>query len=431
LHEALELLKLHVQTVRVARVTLRRQKQDCFGIVYGVSGGHDFFGGAPLEHDVSLEFSHEAVFDSLSKDQRGLNVPPTPPRRSFLGLWPYGAGTRQGARGSSSFMARAFGTAAPPPPRSPRSSSSRIANMSTVARRVTEPWKARLDALLPRRGIQAIHELPVESLSPFYRIHDGFASLSSTLDLPELLEKPDTTVAGSCFYIYPAVALKRAARYPTWVRFARVDRNCVACASRREKRSKKIAYIERNGDRILDDYSPLAFIGDTVSNMVSQRCFGISKLEMQAVVEDIRPSAPPEQPPQTAKQEAEQRTAPEGEEGVSPSSSPINSQTEDDDLFESEGMPCPLAPSVPFIASGEPNLLKDGDPNPSARPPPGRPAARPSGPRYHPQRLAPRPYHASRLTQPGMSGSDEEWQPKNWTGSITPTSIEEPKNWDI
>jgi len=476
LHEALELLKLHVQTVRVARVEVRRQDHDCFGIVYGVAGGHDFFGGAPLEHDVSLEFSHEAVFDSFNKDQRGLNVPDTR-SRGLGGLWTSTTQrTRlsppQSPRASSSFMARAFGSAASTPPRSPRGSSSRIASASSVARHLSEPWKARLEALLPRRGVQAIHELPLQSLSPFYRIHDGFASLSSTLDLPDLLERPDTTVAGSCFYIYPALGLKKASRYPTWVRFARVDRNCVACASRREKRSRKIAYIERNGDRILDDYSPLAFVGDTVSNMVSQKCCGVSKLYMQAggssssgANADAKLNVPSAlQAPPRAEQEVGPRTAPEGEEGVSASSSPVNSQSEED-LFESEGVPCPLAPSVPVFATGQPDLVLSvplqrhagiqDSPKPNPRPLP-RQLARPmpthqaassareedhgqpatssrSGPRHHQtQRPAPRPSDATHLPAIAMSGSeDEEWQPQHWSGSITPTRTEEPQHWDI
>jgi len=185
------------------------------------------------------------------------------------------------------------------------------------------------------------------------------------------LESPDTTVAGSCFYIYPVLGLKKVSRYPTWVRFARVDRNCVACASRREKQNKKIAYIERNGDRILDDYSPLAFVGDTISNMVSQKCCGVSMLRMQAAgssdsrgalrngadihVADIKRGVfSALQDPPRAEQKVEPCTAPEGE-GVSASSSPINSQSEED-LMESEGVPRTLAPSVPVFATGQPDL---------------------------------------------------------------------------
>jgi len=411
LHEALELLKLHVQTIRVARVEFGKQNHRCFGVVYGVAGGYNLFGGAPLEHDVSLEFSHEDVFDSFSKDQQGLNVPTTPPE-GLRGLWPSRMFRTQptplSPRGSSSFMARAFGTAAPTPPRSPRSSSSRIASANIVTRHLSEPWKARLDALLPRRGVQAIHELPLQSLSPFYRIHDGFASLSSTLDLPDLLEAPDNTVAGSCFYIYPATALRRANRYPGWVRFARVDRNCVACASRREKRSKKIAYIERNGDRTLDDYSPLAFVGDTIYNMVAKTCCGKSVLELKAEgsslsnssiraladradvaaickadIKGVRPKG---------EQEVGSRTTPKGEEGVSSSSSsPINSQTEED-LFE-ESVPCPLATPMPVFATGQPDASTSQ-------------------------------MSASSRRHTGM----QEWEPQYWTGSTTPTSTEKPEH---
>jgi len=304
--------------------------------------------------------------------------------------------------------------------------------------------------LLPRRGVQAIHELPLQSLSPFYRIHDGFASLSSTLDLPDLLEAPDNTVAGSCFYIYPAIALKRANRYPSWVRFARVDRNCVACASRREKRSKKIAYIERNGDRILDDYSPLAFVGDTIYNLVAKTCCGKSVLEMQAgsslsnrsiraladrpdvadiCMADIKGVRP------RGEQEVGPRTAPKGEEGVSSSSSPINSQSEED-LFE-EAVPCPLAPSIPVFATGQPDAVMSqmssslrrhtGLQDPLVH---AATLSRPGpGPRHNQtRRLAPRPNDTSRLPQPGFSGSDEEWEPQHWTGSTTPTLTEKPEH---
>mmetsp|Transcript_53189 Transcript_53189/g.167152 ORF Transcript_53189/g.167152 Transcript_53189/m.167152 type:complete len:340 (+) Transcript_53189:2-1021(+) len=107
-------------------------------------------------------------------------------------------------------------------------------------------------------------------LAPFFHIHDGFGVLLSTRHLPLLLCSPDDSVDGSCFYVYPVRGLEAIKRHPHLFRFARVDRNCVACVHYHEEFAG-IVYAESTGELVEEEEAPLAFIADTVSNIAGQR----------------------------------------------------------------------------------------------------------------------------------------------------------------
>lgn len=107
-------------------------------------------------------------------------------------------------------------------------------------------------------------------LTPFYCIHDGFGVLMNTKHLPLLMTHPGDSAHGSCFYVYPSRGLEPAKRLPYLVKFARVDKDCVACADARQKKPS-VTYVERAGNAIEDDESLISFIGDTVSNVAGTR----------------------------------------------------------------------------------------------------------------------------------------------------------------
>mmetsp|Transcript_113098 Transcript_113098/g.351092 ORF Transcript_113098/g.351092 Transcript_113098/m.351092 type:complete len:352 (+) Transcript_113098:50-1105(+) len=113
-------------------------------------------------------------------------------------------------------------------------------------------------------------ELPPPSLAPFYRVHDGFGVLLSTQHLPFLLRSPGDALQGSCFYVNPIRGLEPVASRQSLVRFARVDCNCVACTERWERFSR-VVYMEKSGEQVEEEEAPLAFVGDTVSNLAGQR----------------------------------------------------------------------------------------------------------------------------------------------------------------
>jgi len=54
------------------------------------------------------------------------------------------------------------------------------------------------------------------------------------------------------------------------IKFARVDKNCVACADQREA-SPYVVFAEHSGDFEDDDESPLDFVADTVCNIAGQK----------------------------------------------------------------------------------------------------------------------------------------------------------------
>mmetsp|Transcript_67422 Transcript_67422/g.197145 ORF Transcript_67422/g.197145 Transcript_67422/m.197145 type:complete len:340 (+) Transcript_67422:58-1077(+) len=127
------------------------------------------------------------------------------------------------------------------------------------------------------------------SLVPFFKIHDGFGVLLSTRHLPLLLCNPEDTVNGSCYYVYPMRGFETMRQLQHLFRFARVDRNCVACSHHREDRTS-VVYVEASGESVEEDESPLTFIADTVSNIAGNRVvppsylggpgpFGVTALE--------------------------------------------------------------------------------------------------------------------------------------------------------
>mmetsp|Transcript_123869 Transcript_123869/g.358247 ORF Transcript_123869/g.358247 Transcript_123869/m.358247 type:complete len:334 (+) Transcript_123869:80-1081(+) len=111
---------------------------------------------------------------------------------------------------------------------------------------------------------------PLPCLLPFYRIHDGFGVLLVLKHLPLLLASPGDSVAGSCFYVYPARGLEPVAARGDLLKFARVDKACLACA-RAGLEEPCVVYVERGGETTEDDEHPLCFIADTVSNIAGQR----------------------------------------------------------------------------------------------------------------------------------------------------------------
>jgi len=126
----------------------------------------------------------------------------------------------------------------------------------------------------PRSSAEACRKPHADALpaglAAFHRVHDGFGVLLSVRHLPFLMCSPDDTVQGSCFYVYPARGLEAPAARPDLVRFARVDSSCVACANRREGRPG-VFYMDRGQEPVEEDEAPLAFVGDTVSNLAGQR----------------------------------------------------------------------------------------------------------------------------------------------------------------
>jgi hypothetical protein len=107
-------------------------------------------------------------------------------------------------------------------------------------------------------------------LAPFYRIHDGFGCLLSSKHLPILLSGPTDTIQGSCFYVYPTRCMEPVRGEHHLVKFARVDKNCVAAADWREEHPH-VVFAESNGELTQDDESPLDFVADTVCNIAGQK----------------------------------------------------------------------------------------------------------------------------------------------------------------
>eukprot|EP00418_Pyrodinium_bahamense_P030955 CAMPEP_0179154248 /NCGR_PEP_ID=MMETSP0796-20121207/75057_1 /TAXON_ID=73915 /ORGANISM="Pyrodinium bahamense, Strain pbaha01" /LENGTH=494 /DNA_ID=CAMNT_0020855603 /DNA_START=54 /DNA_END=1538 /DNA_ORIENTATION=+ len=222
---ALDALAAQLGAMRVARVSAIGSEEHYFAVVYTLLTGAELFGGAPLEHEVSLELSHEVGLSEKMNLDNG-----SPPSRS-------------------------------------RVQSKAAAAEGGMHRKI---WSRQLQGLRDLRlslgGPPKAHELALPCLSPFYRIHDGFGSLLSTLDLPALLSDPDNAAAGSCYYVYPAQALRPVGRWRHLVKFVRVDHHCVACVDCR-RREPGTVYVERGGRCILDDCPPLAFVVDTVRNL--------------------------------------------------------------------------------------------------------------------------------------------------------------------
>lgn len=123
-----------------------------------------------------------------------------------------------------------------------------------------------------------LEQMVLPCLAPFYRIHDGFGVLLSIKHLSVLVASPNDSVHGSCFYVYPARGVESMTRLSHLMKFARVDRNCIACADIR-KEVPKVVYVERKGEQIEDDESLLDFVADTVSNVAGVRVVPPSYME--------------------------------------------------------------------------------------------------------------------------------------------------------
>lgn len=113
-------------------------------------------------------------------------------------------------------------------------------------------------------------DVKLPCLMPFYRVHNGFGVLLSTKHLPMLLSSPGDSISGSCYYVYPSHALETEPRWPSLVRFARIDRSCGACADVRQEQPT-VTYVERHQSPVRDDEPLLPFIADTISNIAGQR----------------------------------------------------------------------------------------------------------------------------------------------------------------
>eukprot|EP00747_Dinoflagellata_sp_TGD_P190296 gnl/TRDRNA2_/TRDRNA2_51797_c0_seq1.p1 gnl/TRDRNA2_/TRDRNA2_51797_c0~~gnl/TRDRNA2_/TRDRNA2_51797_c0_seq1.p1 ORF type:complete len:354 (-),score=65.86 gnl/TRDRNA2_/TRDRNA2_51797_c0_seq1:88-1080(-) len=116
-------------------------------------------------------------------------------------------------------------------------------------------------------------ELPLVCLAPFYRVHDGVGVLLTERHLPLLMSSPDERIVGSTFYVYPVRALERVGTRPHLIRFARVDKNCVACADGRLE-NPRVVYLEYPGDATEDDECPLDFACDTICNIAGRKVVG-------------------------------------------------------------------------------------------------------------------------------------------------------------
>lgn len=118
--------------------------------------------------------------------------------------------------------------------------------------------------------LSEVEEIGLPCLAPFYRIHDGFGCLLSHKHLPIILANPNDNMGGSCFYVYPNRCLIPLKLKPSLLKFARVDKNCVACASSRDEHPN-VVFAEHNGQITDDDESPLDFCADTVCNIAGQQ----------------------------------------------------------------------------------------------------------------------------------------------------------------
>lgn len=109
-------------------------------------------------------------------------------------------------------------------------------------------------------------DLPLPCLAPFYRVHDGMGVLLNHQHIPVLMNSPYDSIKGSCFYVYPANAVKPFGRGNHLVKFARVDNKCIVCANMHDERSGVI-YVDGNNALEPDEEDPLEFVADTVSNI--------------------------------------------------------------------------------------------------------------------------------------------------------------------
>mmetsp|Transcript_68653 Transcript_68653/g.200930 ORF Transcript_68653/g.200930 Transcript_68653/m.200930 type:complete len:351 (-) Transcript_68653:253-1305(-) len=207
LHSTFEVLKASVQNIQVARFQASDFDEAVFVAVYALRGGAELFGGAPLEHTVGVEL--------------------------------FGEESCEPGRGTS------------------------------PVRRPSSPTRRRWGECSPRSSVSEPSDLPLPCLSPFYRIHDGFGVLLSIDDLPRLLSNPGDSVDGSCFYVYPVRGFEPVAPHRSLVKFARVDRHCVACANCLAE-DPRVVYVERTGDHFEDEETPLAFVADTISNVAGR-----------------------------------------------------------------------------------------------------------------------------------------------------------------
>jgi len=207
LHVTLATLQENVCDIRVAKVSFPMPEQVYFAIVYSLVGGGTVFGGSPLEDAVGVLLDgSDDVNNALSP------ILPTSP----------GGGTLRQRRD---------------------------AQASPAKRPITETV-----------------DDPLPCLAPFHRVHDGFVMLLSLKHLPLLLSMPEVSWEGSSFYIYPARALEKLPDRPSLVRFARVDRRCVACADCR-RLEPLVVYVESDGTHTEDDEDPLTTVGEMIANI--------------------------------------------------------------------------------------------------------------------------------------------------------------------
>lgn len=122
----------------------------------------------------------------------------------------------------------------------------------------------------PRRQPVDDLENGLPCLAPFYRIHDGFGCLLHSKHLPLLLAEPSDNIQGSSYYVYPTRCLEPSTMDPYLVKFARVDKDCAACADIREE-LPHVAFAETNGELTQDDEAPLDFVADTICNVAGQK----------------------------------------------------------------------------------------------------------------------------------------------------------------
>jgi len=214
LQSAYEALKPRVKNVSVMRIVLAHPKERHWMLVYTLLTGAELFGGAPREHAIGLDLGDAKPGDDCEVDEIS----------------------------------------------STSTTSSGLRHRGAVA-----------NAVIPnKKDPTTMAPLILPCLSPFYRIHDGFGVLLSAKHLPVLASNPNDTVHGSCYYVYPARGLTSVARKPHLVKFARVDKNCVACADRRNE-VPRVVYVEKGGQDVEDDEPLMSFVADTVSNIAGQR----------------------------------------------------------------------------------------------------------------------------------------------------------------
>ena len=145
----------------------------------------------------------------------------------------------------------------------------------------------RRPAAAQHRPKEAGPHLPASSLSPFYRVHDGFGVLVSRKHLPMILASPEHELGGSRFYVYPVNAIKPHWGRPKLLKFARVDiaRDVSDLMCMMDELSSRIDMLQPQ----MSNYNTTAshFAGNPCQTMVAGECVGCYYARMKGATTSL------------------------------------------------------------------------------------------------------------------------------------------------